>query len=161
MPEIPAQHRSALDVSERLWPSSGWWLVLGGLGVSLGVVLLPLGPVWALVGGVVALLVIAALVTTSTPRVAVEDGTLRAGAAHIGLEHLGEVELLDRPAWEAAMGPGYDPRAFHCTRSWVRQGVRVPVLDPEDPTTSWVISTRDPESLRTAISDQRRAGAGR
>lgn len=161
MPANPAVHRSALDVSERLWPSLGWWVALCAVGASAGLVQFPLGAVWAIASGALALVVIVVLVVVSTPRIAVEDGVLQAGRAHIGLEHVGEVEVLDRDAWNTAMGPGYDPREFHCTRSWVRQGLRVRIVDPDDPTTAWLISARQPQALRTAISDQRRAGTGR
>ena len=157
----PSSSASDLDVSERLWPSPGWAFVFLVFALTFGIILVPLGRSWVALGMSLGLLGVGVLVVASTPRVAVVDGVLYAGRARIGVEHLGTPEVLDRTRWNDEMGPDFDVRAFHCTRGWVRQGIRVPIDDPADPTTAWVISSRHPEALCTAISGQRAVRADR
>lgn len=137
---------------ERLLPSPGWWLVFVVFGITFGVILVPLGPVWAISGAILGLAATLWAVWAGSPVISVAAGTLRAGRAQIPLDKLGQADLLDRAAWDEVMGAQHDPRAYHCTRGWVRQGIRVPVLDPADPTPAWVVSSRHPQELAAALS---------
>ncbi len=99
------------------------------------------------------------LLVATSPAVVVDLGepdvgegpSLQAGRAHIGAEHLGEAEMLDAGRLRAVMGPEANGRAYLCHRSWVRQGVRVEVTDPRDPTPYWLVSSRRPEELVAAL----------
>src|SRR5690606_41628631 len=80
---------------------------------------------------------------------------LHAGWANNRGSHLGEPVFLDVDGLRAAMGPEADARAFVCHRPWVRQGVRVAVVDPRDPAPYWLVASRRPAELAAAL---RRAG---
>ena len=69
------------------------------------------------------------------------------------------ISLMDNKALEArrVRGPGLDPRDWHVIRGGIDGVVRVTVEDPDDPTPSWVLSTRTPDRLAAAI---RRSQAG-
>ena len=136
---------------ERLWPGPGGWLVPVGLGVLVGLVLFPVS--LSLAWGVGAAAVVAAVALTAglTPTVAVADGELRAGAAHVPLSLLGEATPLSGDALRAALGPDLDARAYVCLRGWVHSAVRVELADPADPTPYWIVSTRDPAALVAAL----------
>ena len=137
---------------ERLWPSPGAWVACCAIALTAGFVPLPVvGVNGSLVAALAALaLVVAALVATAT-EVRVQDGVLHAGRSRIPVALLGPAEPLTAEAMRAAMGPGLDARAHLVTRGWVRTGVRVPVLDPEDPTPYWLVSTRRPAQLAAAL----------
>ncbi|GAA4979075.1 DUF3093 domain-containing protein [Kineococcus glutinatus] len=138
--------------AERLWPSAGAWTACCAIAFTAGLVPLPVfGPRAAVVVAVLAVLVVAAaLAVTSTP-VRVEGGQLVAGRSRIPLEALGPAQALDRAALRRALGTELDARAHLVTRGWVPTGVRVPVVDEEDPTPYWVVSTRRPEALVRAL----------
>lgn len=147
----------AATYAERLWPGPlGWTLVLA-TAVAAGIILLPVHPVAAAVGAVAALLAALAAALRSAVRVEVRAGELRVGAAHIPVGALGEPVVLDRDGMRRALGPGSDARAYVCLRSWIPGGVQVPVTDPVDPTPSWLVSTRRPRALASALSGARQA----
>ena len=87
----------------------------------------------------------------ATPRVAVRDGELVAGRAHIPVRLLGPPEALDAAAARHLRGPGTDPAAYHLIRPWALCAVRVGVVDPIDPTPYWYVATRTPERLAAAV----------
>jgi hypothetical protein len=145
---------------ERLTPSGWVWLALAGLAVSLGVIVLPFGPVPALVTLTLAGVLLAGLVAWTTPLVAVRDGELLAGRAHVPVELLGEAEVLAADELRRALGPSLDARAYLCIRGWLRRAVRVRLDDPQDPTPYWVISSRRPAELAAAVAQARERARG-
>lgn len=148
---------SALLHRERLLPSAGTWVVLALLGAIFGVVLVPLSTTLALVVGVLGMVALCAIAGATSPVVEVREGRLRAGRAQVDVDLLGEPEVLEGPRWAEVMGTGFEPLAFHCTRGWVRSGVRVPLDDDDDPTPAWVMSSRRPQDLVLALQVARRA----
>jgi hypothetical protein len=136
---------------ERLTPSIGTWTVVGALGAILGILLMPLSVPLSL--GVALVLAVLAVVLTGvlSPVVRVDDGHLGLGRARIDVDLLGEPEVLSDEPWEISMSTGFEPLAYHLTRGWIHAGVRCEVRDEEDPTTAWVVSSRDPEGLALAI----------
>lgn len=115
-------------------------IVIASLPIAAGVSLL------LLVGGSVFAYV-------TSPVVTVADGVLSAGAAHIPARLLGAPTILDRAGVREAMGPSYDPRMFACLRGATGAAVVIDVLDPADPTPSWLVSTRHPEALAAAVRE--------
>lgn len=163
MPDVPTppdaapttgapQATAAATYTERLWPGPSGWALVVGAAVAAAVILVPVHPVAAIVGGVVTLLAAVAAAVRTATTVDVRDGELRVGAAHIPLTALGVPEPLDRAGVRRALGPGSDARAFVCLRAWIPGGVQVPVTDAADPTPSWLVSTRRPKALASAIS---------
>lgn len=149
------QHR------ERLLPP--WWLFAVTLLIVPAAVLvfLPISPGWGVAVAVVLVVASSTTLVLLSPVVEVADGVLTAGRAHIPVRLLGEPVALDREASTIALRTGYDAGAYHCTVAWVPQLVRVPIDDPDDATTAWVVSSRDGAALAEAISTARRsAGAG-
>ncbi|WP_133825165.1 DUF3093 domain-containing protein [Actinomycetospora succinea] len=96
------------------------------------------------------------LVWLGRVRVAVDaDGPgareLRAGPAHLPVSQIGRVDVVTGEAKREALGPQLDPEAFVLHRPWVGPVVRIEVIDPDDPTPYWVVSTRRPEELLAAL----------
>jgi hypothetical protein len=58
-------------------------------------------------------------------------------------------------------GPGADARAYLLLRPYLKRAVRVTVRDDRDPTPYWLVSSRDPEHLATAIRVISGSGASR
>ncbi|SDD03935.1 Protein of unknown function [Sanguibacter gelidistatuariae] len=138
--------------SERLLPGPGGWIGVVVTAAILGLAATVASTAAAVVTGLVALAVGVLLAWAYSPVVAVRDGELVAGKAHIPLALLGEATVLDRAEVLRAMGTEWDPRAFACLRTWAGGGVRVKVTDPADPTPYWIVSSRRARDLAAALT---------
>lgn len=136
---------------ERLWPAP-WVYVATALVMPASVlVFLAIDP---LVGVVVALglyAAIVALLLSTAPVVEVTAEHLIAGRARIPRElvgaattHVGEEAVLER-------GRRLDARAWLLIRGWISPVVRIEIIDPDDPTPYWLVSSRRPEELAAAL----------
>ncbi|WP_298457005.1 DUF3093 domain-containing protein [uncultured Cellulomonas sp.] len=137
---------------ERLWFGPAGWVAVVAFALGAVVVLYPVGTTVAVTGGVVVLVVGLLVARAWATPVRVTDGELWAGSAHLPLAVVGEVTALDREATRAELGPRLDARAHVCLRAWARTAVRVELLDPQDPTPYWLVSTRHPAELAAAVA---------
>lgn len=136
---------------ERLTPSL--WAIVSAAVVApmAGLVFVPLDHTVALVAGVLVAILVVLLMVTAAPVIAVRGGELRAGRAHIPVSLLGPPQQFTGDDARLARGPGLDPRAWHVIRGGMSGIVRLAVIDPDDPTPMWVVSTRTPDRLAAAI----------
>ena len=144
---------------ERLWPGIGLWATTVFFALGVGVAVLPADPLAALGGAIAVLVTGVALSLVTSPLVAVEEGELCAGRAHVPVELLGSVEALDARATRAALGPELDARAHVLLRGWIPTAVRVTLEYPRDPTPYWLVSSRRAGSLAAAIEAARSSSA--
>jgi hypothetical protein len=94
---------------------------------------------------------VAALAWLGRIRIAVRDGELRVDDARLPVRYVADVVPLDAAGRREVLGVGSDPLAFVVQRPWVGGAVQVVLDDPADPTPFWVVSTRRPVELATAI----------
>lgn len=152
--------------AERLTVPLRWWvqgtMLVASLWLAL-VVAVPEPLAWG-VTSVAMVLVAALLLGYGRARIVVapapEGGAaeLRAGPARIDVRHLGAVTALGSDATRRTAGVEADARAFLLLRPYLKRSVRVELLDPADPTPYWLLSTRHPQRLVSALEA---AGAGR
>jgi DUF3093 family protein len=137
--------------SERLWPSPGIWAVAGGFGAALGLIPGPISAQLAWIVAAVGIVVFITLLWVTTPTLTVTAQTLTAGRARVPVSVVSTVEVLDPVMMRQARGVDLDARAYLCIRGWLPAGARVVLSDPEDPTPYWLLSSRRPEALATAL----------
>jgi hypothetical protein len=107
---------------------------------------------------VVACLVAAAgLLAVGRLRVSVGGGELRVDDAHLPVEFIGQIEVIDLAGRRALMGVDAEPLAFVIQRPWISGGVRIDLDDPADPTPYWYVSSRHPRRLAEALLAARNA----
>jgi len=144
-----------VDYAERLTVPLRWWVQGTMLVASVWLAVLVATPEAEAVAWVVTALALAVLVALlvgyGRAQVAVEGQTLRAGRAHIALEHVGEVTALDADAVRRQAGVDADARAYLLLRPYLKRAVRVDITDPADPTPYWLVSCRRPEQVVTAV----------
>jgi hypothetical protein len=142
---------------ERLWPSP--WLFLSTalvIPASL-LVFLPIN-VWAgVVSAVVLYLGCITVLVTTAPVVSVTDGEVQAGRARLPLAFAGTPTAYYGPEATLERGQRLDARAWLVIRGWISPVVKVPVLDPADPTPYWLVSTRHPDRVVSAIDNAKAA----
>ncbi|WP_022885191.1 DUF3093 domain-containing protein [Glaciibacter superstes] len=144
------------EYREKLW-AAPWVFVATALVIPASILVLapislPAGIVTAVVlyGGCVLLF------TIGSPTVRVSDGVLTAGQASVQTKFLGEAEAFEGAEATMERGTRLDVRAWLLIRGWVSPVVRIPVLDPGDPTPYWLLSSRRPHKLAAAINGSRR-----
>jgi hypothetical protein len=86
-------------------------------------------------------------------RVVNTDGHLElwAGQAHLPAEVISRSAEVPSSAKSAALGRQLDPAAFVLHRAWVGPMVLVVLDDPDDPTPYWLVSSRHPDRLLSAL----------
>ena len=91
-------------------------------------------------------------------RVTVRAGELRVDDARLPVRFVADAVPLDAAGRREVLGVGADPLAFVVQRPWVGGAVQVVLDDPDDPTPFWVVSSRHPVELATALLAARDAG---
>jgi hypothetical protein len=149
--------------SERLWPSRATWLVVPLTAPMVALALLPLGAVPAAAAGLGAAALVATLLVRASTVVEVgEDGALRAGRAVLPARVVAGGEAARGERARELRGPALDARTHLCLRGWVDGVVLLRLDDPQDPTPSWLVSTRHPERLLQVVlsaAERERGGA--
>lgn len=136
---------------ERLSPS--WWMILAvGLVVPATLLIfLPLSPLTGAVVGVVLWGGSIGILWFFSPVITVVDGVLRVGGATLEPQYRGEIGAYLGDDARRERGPGADGRAWLSLRPWVDPVLKIHLTDPDDPTPYWLISTRRPDELKTAL----------
>ena len=142
---------------ERLWVPWWWWPIGIGLSavlateVNMGARGLPDWLPYALLAAVA----VGVLLWLSRIEVrVVDDGAdveLWAGQAHLPSSVMARSAAVPRTAKSAALGRQLDPAAFVLHRNWVGPMVLVVLDDPDDPTPYWLVSSRDPDRVLSAL----------
>lgn len=84
-------------------------------------------------------------------RVAVVNGELMVDDARLPVRFIADAVALDAARRRELLGPAADPLAFVVQRPWVGGMVQVVLDDPADPTPYWLVSTRHPDRLASAL----------
>jgi hypothetical protein len=145
-------YRERLSVTWWLWPAAlaGSAFIAAELGIGAFALRTPLTYV------VTALLAVAGLMALNRIRIAVDGAELRVDDARLPLSVIGEVTVLDAEARRDLLGQDADPLAFVIQRPWIPGGLRIDLVDPEDPTPYWYVSSRHPAELAAALQTARR-----
>jgi Protein of unknown function (DUF3093) len=148
--------------SERLWVPWWWWppglalAALIALEVDQGVRALPDWVPYAVLLPVAG----AVLLWFSKTEVRVVSGAaadpageteLWVGAAHLPVSVISRSAQVPQSAKSAALGRQLDPAAYVVHRAWVGPMVLVVLDDPDDPTPYWLVSSRHPERVLSAL----------
>jgi hypothetical protein len=142
---------------EHLRVPVSWWLLAVPSIVILGAEL------WAGFDSLVAALVYALftavvagfLLAWGAATIEVTDGALRAGGATLPLSHVGDVVVLDEKQAALLRGPRADPAARLMLRPYLKRAVYIALADPGSEVPYWLVATRHPAELATAIEHSR------
>lgn len=160
--QTPRGRAQDASYRERLLVPVGWWLLAVPVIAVLG------GEVYAGFGGwippviyAVFIVVVAGfLLTWGATTIEVAGGTLRAGGAELPLDRTSEVVPLDEKQAALLRGPRADPAAHLMLRPYLKRAVYIRLADPGSGVPYWLVATRHPAELATAI-ERGRQSAGR
>lgn len=134
----------------------GWWPVVLAI-VALGVLEIGSGFNYVVLVPVAIFLVgffIVPLVLAGRERIQLRDGVIYAGKQELPVSQVTKIEALDRPQTRLRLGPQADPAAHQVVRGWVGTSVVLGLANP-DPVPYWLLSTRHPDELASAIKQAR------
>jgi len=140
---------------ERLWPAA--WLYIS-TALVIPATLLVFVPINFEVGIVVAVVLYlgcVALLLYASPAIVVTDSELRAGKARLPIELVGKTESFSGDEGRLERGQRLDARAWLLIRGWVDPVLRIEILDENDPTPYWLVSSRHPGRLAAALDKSR------
>jgi Protein of unknown function (DUF3093) len=131
-----------------------WWvqatMFLGIVWLSF-IVALPAGIAWT-AAAILAGSVVALFLGYGAARIRVADGVLHAGRAQIPVGLLASPVALDAETTRRLAGVDADAHAYLLLRPYLKRSVQVAVTDPADPVPYWLLSTRRPEALVSALA---------
>jgi len=135
-----------------IWPLRVWLFAFSlGLAIviSIGVILSDLLLLFFL-----GLTLILILLLGFRSRLVIEANReqLTVGRARIESKYIESIAVLDEEEMKYLRGPGINPQAYLAIRFWIKGGVKVKLNDSRDPTPYWLVSSRNPEALRTALA---------
>jgi hypothetical protein len=84
-------------------------------------------------------------------RLEVSGGELRVRGAHLPLRYVSGAIALDAATLRRVVGREGDPAAYVSIRPWIGPGVQVWLDDADDPTPYWVVSSRYPDRVVSAV----------
>jgi hypothetical protein len=138
---------------ERLTVPIIWWILGDLFAFSLFVAVGSyLGFGWGIAVGAACLAVLAVIFLAAAIVITVDGIWLRVGRAQIELSYLTGAVALDAAATARRAGPDADARAYLALRPYVRTGVEITIGDSDDPTPYWLVSSRRPHELASALT---------
>jgi hypothetical protein len=148
----------SLRYRERLWVPWYWWppvLVLAtiiAVEVDMGVRSLPRWVPFVILFPVAAVVLMwfgktEIRVVGNSPA----DVELWVGQAHLPVSVVSRSAVVPRSAKSAALGRQLDPAAYVEHRAWVGPMLLLVLDDPDDPTPYWLVSSRHPDRVLTAL----------
>ncbi|MEO7122920.1 MAG: DUF3093 domain-containing protein [Lacisediminihabitans sp.] len=140
---------------ERLWASPWMFLATALVIPAALLVFLPINQTVGVITAIVLYAGCVLMLLLGSPEVEVTSQTFLAGRARLPLEHAGQVSSYRLGEATLERGQRLDARAWLLLRGWVSPVVKIELVDPEDPTPYWLVSTRHPERVAEAIDAAR------
>jgi hypothetical protein len=139
---------------ERLTVPIIWWVLAGLFSLSVLVAVgAYLGPAWGLGTTIATLLIAAAIFGSAAILISVDEQEIRVGRASIEHAYIATCRALDAEQTRRRTGVEADARAHLVLRPYIKTSVEITLDDPEDPVPYWLVSTRHPQRLATALQD--------
>jgi Protein of unknown function (DUF3093) len=142
---------------EHLRVPVSWWLLAIPVIAILGAEL------YAGFGGFIPPLIYAVFIAVvggflliwGSASIEVADGALRAGKDTLALSRIGDVVPLEEKQAALLRGPRADPAAHLMLRPYLKRAVYIALPDPADGVPYWLVATRHPAELASAIERSR------
>lgn len=145
---------------EKLWPTP-WLYVSTALVLPAALlVFLPINVFVGIGAGIVLYGACVVILLATTPTIEVTNDLFVAGKARLPVSIVGATEAFTGDEARAERGPRLDSRSWLLIRGWVSPIVKIEVLDVKDPVPYWLVSTRHPEALVSALESAKTAVAG-
>jgi hypothetical protein len=157
---VPSERPEPL-YRERVWPAVWVFLATALVIPASLLVFLPINLGVGIGTAVVLYAGCLVLMGIGTPTLEVTEQGFRAGRAMLPARHIGEAAGFSKEEATRERGPALDARAWLLLRGWADGVVRVEVADDRDLVPYWLVSTRRPAELVSALDRVRLRTPGR
>lgn len=137
---------------ERLLPGPSVFIATLLLIPAALLVFLPINQTLGLVFAVILYAGCTIVLVALSPTIEVTEHAFIAGRAKLPMANIGQADGFNGREATAERGTRLDARAWLVIRGWISPVVRVQVLDETDPAPYWLVSTRHPQQLITALT---------
>lgn len=144
----------AIVYQERVRPNFGTFLATAALIPAITLVSEPFDFRIGLIIGSVLVLAIWWAMFFLSPVIRVREKSLSVGVVSIPRSLLGRIEVIAKDQIFQERGPKLEPAAFKVFQGTVKTAVKIEISDPSDPTPYWIISTRKPIQLASALESK-------
>ncbi len=146
---------------ERLWPAP-WLFISTALVIPASLlVFLPINQTVGVIVAIVLYLGIVALLLVAAPAIEVTRDEFTAGKARLPISVIGEVTAAAGDEGRLERGQRLDARAWLMIRGWIDPVVRIELVDENDPTPYWLVSSRRPEAVIAALATAKQRTPGK
>jgi len=146
---------------ERLWPAP-WLFISTALVIPASLlVFLPINQTVGVIVAIVLYLGIVALLLVAAPAIEVTRDEFLAGKARLPIPVIGDVAAFDGDEGRLERGQRLDARAWLMIRGWIDPVVRIELVDDNDPTPYWLVSSRRPEAVISALATAKQRTPGK
>lgn len=156
--QISWSNGSMVLYRERLWPSKWLPLIFFMLVPLFWLLLAPFNADLGLLVGIASFILVLVIVYSRVSTAIVTESGFTYGRATIDKEFIGAVSAFSGAPALDQRRTKLDARAwtkFHTVGDGL---VRIEIVDPDDPTPYWLVSTRRPNELATALRQIRAGG---
>lgn len=136
---------------ERVVPNLGTFAAVFVLLPSTIIVSEPFDIRVGLVVGLIGVLTVWGLLLSRAPQIRVTKDSLQVGRVFIPRTLIGEPVAIGKAEIFAERGPNLDPAAFKVFQGTVKTAIKIPIVDSDDPTPYWLVSTRNPAKLAEVL----------
>jgi hypothetical protein len=105
----------------------------------------------ALIAFVLATVAIIAIAIRWKSLLLIDENELKVGRAHVQVKYIAKVEALSAAQMRLARTRDADPAAFLKLIFWIPTGVKVTLNDSRDSTPYWLISSKNPEKVKSTL----------
>ncbi len=105
------------------------------------------------IGAIAGLAIVIASARGIAMKIEVTADSLRIGRAHIERRYLGSAIALNTKEMARVRGRDADPAAYLALRFWQPQGVQIFLQDERDPAPYWLVTSKHPADLVTALQN--------
>ena len=142
---------STVLYKERVLPSLAFFLALLFLPLATIAVILPFSNVLAIICGILSYILATVIIWRLAPLISINQDSLRVGKALIEVNYLGAVSVVESQQAFVERGRNLNPKAYTRFQIGVNQLVKIDIQDEADPTPYWLVSTRNPELVKSFI----------
>lgn len=144
---------------ERLAPPL-WLIIVVLLGAPmLGLAFRPLGTTASMAIAVLSAIALLVAITLSAPVIKITETTLFAGRAQISTSYIDSAQTLEGASEVDKRQLHSQPQTWLLLRGGIKTAVKFYINDPEDPKKLWIVSSRTPERIVTAVAQIKRSKA--
>lgn len=136
---------------ERVRPNLGTFIAVGTLLPAVVLVSEPFDYRIGIAAGLILVISSWGALFFLAPVIQVGSSNLTISRAKIPRNLLGKIEEISKDQIFSERGPNLNPAAFKVFQGTVKTAVKIAVNDPNDPTPYWIISTRKPAQLASAL----------